>query len=170
MEKYGQSVCEVALMPLHKRIGDPKAMRRWQWLHGSWLVPLWIIVAAIFYYYLPVGVFIRPVGPVKFMHGGVVSADVVGRKIKRCPRVVGSERGYVIRRGGQGAEDAVKFEFYNDRTPNDSRPVGPNNFGTWRWYVDQCPAQVLMTMQHICDGEVRDLTIGPWPVDCGEGR
>jgi hypothetical protein len=123
------------------------------------LVLLWV-AANVF---LPVAVLMTP-SAVSFSPGRV-AMKLTGWKVLPCEVIKGSEVGYAEINGIWHEEG---FHFETDPVPGSSRPLGKHYFGIWVWDIIETgakPNEVLLTIKHLCGGQVRTSTMGPFDVN-----
>lgn len=122
-----------------------------------------ISVTLVWRYLTPVVVLMSPIEPLVQTSNNSIMGEFTGFKLKGCPPVSGSERGF-MKLHGVWYED-VPFEFLGDISPGSSKPRWKfSYFGWWRWEPNSVPTEVMMQLDHICGDHKQTTTIGPFPV------
>lgn len=99
--------------------------------------------------------------PVGWCQGpGYIEARFQGYKVINTTPVRGSWVGRGLR---EGLLDDVVFEFRGDLSPGDSKALGWNDFGIWRWYGTELTS-VSMTMQHTDGLRTLVTRFGPYEI------
>lgn len=127
-------------------------------------VVTWACLLAVVWYVLtPVVIAMAPKAPLTY-DAPYVSGEFTGYKVRSCPPVAGSERGFVEVDGVWF--DDVPFKFVDDPSPGSSKPSRVwSNFGRWEWSHKERPDAVLMEIDHTCNGQVRTSSYGPYEVE-----